>query len=119
MSAQYPVLKTGAVAQYPLQSTTRFNTTVLRYLDGSEQRFRAGGNALMAWEIWVQKLDEKELSDINAFHAALRGSAQTFTFADPWTGLSYSNCRITDECWSTGMDVASSSTAIHIIQEQD
>ena len=37
---EFPKLKTGAVAQYPAQRTTRYSTHVMRFMDGSEQRYR-------------------------------------------------------------------------------
>ena len=37
--SEFPPLKTGAVMQYPAQKEARFSTTVVRFTDGSEQRF--------------------------------------------------------------------------------
>lgn len=36
----FPTLKTGATLQYPAQRATAFSTDVVRFVDGSEQRFR-------------------------------------------------------------------------------
>ena len=42
MSA-FPKLKTGAVAQYPASRALSQATEVVRFLDGTEQRYRAAG----------------------------------------------------------------------------
>ena len=58
--ANFPALKTGAVAQYGSDRSRQFATQVLRFLDGSEQRFPGYGTALLAWVIRLDLLDESE-----------------------------------------------------------
>ena len=36
----FPTLKTGAVMQYPGKRILQFSTDVVRFLDGTEQRYR-------------------------------------------------------------------------------
>jgi hypothetical protein len=88
----FPTLKTGAVAQYPSDRTRQFSTTVLRFLDGSEQRFRGYGAPLRRWTIRLELLDEVELAVVGTFFEAQGGRAGTFSFADPWDGTVYPNC---------------------------
>jgi hypothetical protein len=38
--ATFPKLKTNAVAQYPASKTARYQNQALRFLDGTEQRYR-------------------------------------------------------------------------------
>ena len=60
--ANFPALKTGAVAQYPSDRTRRYSTQVLRFLDGSEQRFAGFGAPLKRWLIRLELLDDTELA---------------------------------------------------------
>ena len=90
--ASFPTLKTGAVAQYPAERTRQFSTQVLRFLDGSEQRFRRYGSPLRRWTIRLELLDESELAAFGEFFAAQGGRAGTFSFVDPWDGAVYPNC---------------------------
>lgn len=90
--ANFPALKTGAVAQYPLDRTRRFSTQVLRFLDGSEQRFAGFGAPLKRWLIRLELLDEVELAGIEEFFAEQNGRAGTFVFTDPWDGTVHASC---------------------------
>ena len=94
--ADFPTLKTGAIAQYPARRTRQFSTHVLRFLDGSEQRFRSYGSPLKKWAISLTLLDDAELTKIAAFFAAHGGRAGTFSFTDPWDGTLYANCSFED-----------------------
>lgn len=90
--ASFPALKTGAVAQYPSDRTTRFSTQVLRFLDGGEQRFRVFGAPLKKWLIRLELLDDQELAGLEEFFAEQQGQAGTFSFTDPWDGTTHANC---------------------------
>ena len=96
MSA-FPTLKTGAVLQYPAQKEVRFCTSVLRFIDGTEQRFRNYQTPLHRWMIRLDLLDESELHQLREFFRTQEGVAGSFTFTDPWDGTSYENCNIEDE----------------------
>jgi hypothetical protein len=88
----FPVLKTGAVAQYPLQGSIRFRTEAVRFLDGSQQKYRIYGGGLRRWSVKLALLDDQELATLIAF-ADQQGSAP-FAFTDPATGQSVSRCVI-------------------------
>ena len=90
--ATFPTLKTGAVAQYGSDRSRRFSTRVVRFLDGSEQRFQEYGAPLRTWTIRLSLLDEAELTALELFFASQGGRAGTFAFADPWDGTVYANC---------------------------
>lgn len=90
--ANFPTLKTGAVAQYPSDRTRQFSTQVYRFLDGSEQRFPGYRTALHQWIIRLDLLDETELTNLQMFFLSEDGRAGNFTFTDPWDGTTYSNC---------------------------
>jgi phage-related protein len=92
--ANFPALKTGVVAQYGSDRSRKFSTQVLRFLDGSEQRFPGYGTALLAWVIRLDLLDESELSNLEQFFEDEGGRAGTFSFTDPWDGTVYPNCSL-------------------------
>jgi phage-related protein len=90
--ASFPVLKTGVVAQYPTDRQRNVSTQVLRFLDGSEQRFPAYGATLRRWVIQMDLLDEGELANLEAFFESQGGRAGVFSFTDPFDATVYANC---------------------------
>jgi phage-related protein len=92
--SDFPVLKTGAVIQYPAEKATRYSTQVLRFVDGSEQRFRDFDASLRRWTIRLDALDETELCALRNFFRTQRGAAGTFSFTDPWNSNVYDKCSL-------------------------
>ncbi len=90
----FPTLKTGAVAQYPAQRTLNFSTQILRFVDGSEQRFADFGTPLHQWTIQLSRLDEQEMHALQEFCREMAGQAGTFSFTDPWDGTVYPSCSL-------------------------
>ena len=99
--ATFPILKTGALAQYPLVRGVRFSTQSVRFMDGSQQSFRLYGNGLRQWIVKLDQLDETELGAVIAF-VEQQGSL-TFTFSDPVTGETVTPCAIAGEQFTAGM----------------
>ena len=97
--SDFPVLKTGAVTQYPLGRALDFRTRVLRFIDGSEQRFRGSPAGLRRWTIRLDLLNEDEMAAVAQFFELQRGRSGTFRFVDPHDGREYPACRFDqDEC---------------------
>jgi hypothetical protein len=94
MPAQFPVLKTGAVAQYPATNATQFASFVVRFLDGGDQRYRQFPSSLRRWTIKLGMLDEAELNAIEQFFLTQEGRFGTFSFVDPWTQTTFANCSL-------------------------
>jgi len=92
MSA-FPTLKTGAVMQYPAQRAVQFSTDVVQFMDGTEQRFRNYATPLHSWIVKLDLLDEQELHMLREFFLTEVGSAEDFSFTDPWDGTEYPSCR--------------------------
>lgn len=91
----FPTLKTGAAAQYPVDYGVRFSTQAVRFMDGSQQRFRLIGIGLRRWTLKLNMLDEQELGEVIAF-VEQQGSAP-FAFTDPATGAVASTCVISGQ----------------------
>ena len=90
----FPLLKTGAVAQYPVKTTFYYRADIVWFLDGSEQRFRNSPSVLHQWEIDLAKLDEQEIAAIEQFFLLNEGPTLTFAFTDPSSGVAYLNCSV-------------------------
>jgi hypothetical protein len=90
----FPTLKTGAVMQYPCKRMLQFSTDVVRFLDGTEQRYRDYAAVLHRWTIKLDLLDESELAAYDQFFVSNQGSFGTFSFTDPWDGTVYANCSL-------------------------
>ena len=113
--ATFPLLKTGAVAQYPLDRGVRFSTQAVRFMDGSQQRFRLIGTGLRRWTLKLDQLDEQELAAVIAF-VEQQGSA-VFAFTDPVTGDNAATCLISGEQFEAIMNREMSGKTTFVIEE--
>lgn len=117
--ANFPTLKTGAVAQYPANKTFYFRNQILRFLDGTDQRYRDSSGPLHAWELRLNKLGEAEMATIEAFFAENQGSFGTFTFTDPWDGQVYRNCSLaSDSLGLVSTDETQGSVIVKIVENR-
>lgn len=103
----FPNLRTGAITQYPAERSYVFSTQVIRFVDGSEQRFRDYPSPLHRWIVRLDRLDESELNRLREFVRIQDGAAQPFAFTDPQDGMLYPSCRLdgdefTDELLNAG-----------------
>jgi hypothetical protein len=87
----FPVLKTGAVIQYPAERELRFSTQVFEFIDGSEQRFRDYALGLRRWVVRLDLLDPGELQSLISFFDDA-AAVTNFLFTDPWDGVVHPNC---------------------------
>lgn len=116
----FPTLKTGVSLQYPAQHKSQYSTTVLRFLDGSEQRVSNYVAPLHGWIVQLNLLDESELHQFREFFRSLSGSAQNFSFTDPWTGANYPSCSLEDsELAETLVDESNGTTALRVTENRD
>jgi len=99
--ATFPRLKTGAVAQYPLTRRLRVQNQIVRFLDGTDQRYRDSAGRRLEWHIQLSLLDPAEMADIERFFEEAQGAFGSFSFADPWDGQVYGNCSIADDVLQT------------------
>ncbi len=92
--ASFPLLTSGAVTQYPATVTTGQSVQVIRFLDGSDQRYLNQGRPFRQWQIRVDLLNDTELAQIESFFAAQSGDYSAFAFPDPISGTVVPNCRL-------------------------
>jgi Conserved hypothetical protein 2217 (DUF2460) len=117
--AAFPILSTGAVAQYPLARGTNFIVDIVRFLDGSEQRSLTRARAQRRWVIQLSKVTEAELASIEQFFDTNQGNFGSFDFIDPFSGETVRNCRISDPKIITEYLAArNGSTIVSIVENQ-
>ena len=115
--ATFPKLKTTAMAQYPMARRARFQNQTVRFVDGSEQRYRDSAGTRLQWEIQLSELDEGELAAMEEFFLAGQGAFGSFTFTDPWDGQVYDNCSVAaDELAVTTVAELRGSTKLTIVR---
>ena len=93
----FPSLKTGAVVQSPTTRSMQFATSIIQFVDGSEQRFQLYPRQYRRWIISFDLLDEDELQNVRLFVEQTNGAAGRFSFTDPWDGTVYPTCSIEGE----------------------
>lgn len=111
----FPVLNTGAVTQYPLGFGVRYSTQSVRFLDGSQQKYRLIGTGLRRWTVKLDLLAEDELGALIEF-VEQQGSA-AFTFTDPLTGASVPNCVLGGEQFDATISSNMSGQTTVVIEE--
>jgi hypothetical protein len=117
--ATFPILTTGAVAQYPAKYTINYRADVVSFLDGSEQRFRNAPSLLYQWEIDLSQLDEQEIASFQQFFVSNQGASNVFSFNDPWTNITYPNCSlVSDNMNMNYVGLASGKTSVVIRQNR-
>jgi hypothetical protein len=115
--ATFPVLSSGAIAQYPIPLTTGQAAQVIRFLDGSDQRYLAQGKILRSWEIRLDLLNEAEIKRIEEFFSLQQGDYSRFNFPDPFTAIDVPNCRLGSAgLVSDYLDLDASSTSLWVVE---
>ncbi len=90
--AQFPKLKTGAIAQYPTAKEYRFSTVTQSFVDGTEQRYRDFRGSRQRWVVKLSQLDVSEIAELLEFFRTQQGRLGEFDFEDPWTQTVVSKC---------------------------
>jgi len=117
--AEFPVLKTGALAQDGLECGFRTRTRMLRYVDGGQQAVKTR-RTRKRWAVRLERLDERELALVSELVEEVRGGTNTFAFTDPRTGLRHETCRIEGgdfEAYLAGL--GDGRTELKIVEEID
>ena len=100
--ATFPMLlKTGAIAQYPLSRVSSVATQAVQFLDGSQQTYQLSGAGLRSWSLNLDLLDETELAAIVAFAEQI--GTGTFSFTNPVTGETAAKCVLSGEQLETSL----------------
>ncbi len=88
----FPTLSTGAVAQYPLPVSYTSPVEIVRFIDGTDQRYLSRGQTLRSWHVQLSFVNEDEIRQIERFFESLQGQYALFAFPDPYSGQIVLNC---------------------------
>lgn len=113
--ANFPLLSSGVVTQYPTGVSNGQAAQTIRFLDGSDQRYLTQGTMFRQWQIRLDLLNESELAQLEAFFVAQQGDFSTFVFPDPISGTNVANCRLAAPGLVSayvGVDVGSTSLVV-------
>jgi Conserved hypothetical protein 2217 (DUF2460) len=93
----FPLLKTGAVTQYPASVIQQYGTDLVVFLDGTEQRSRRLPGPAKRWAIDLSQLDDDEMRRVEEFFLSQAGSYGSFSFTDPWSGTASGDCSFAED----------------------
>lgn len=115
MADTLPALKTGAPAQYPSSKSVSYSSYVVKFLDGSDQRYRNYSVPLTQWSFPLAMLDDSEMTLLGQFFAGQQGQYGSFSLYDPWTQTEHASCSFSqDTITNTLKEEAAGSTEIAI-----
>jgi len=93
----FPTALTSLAFQYPAARSLTVSTSVLTFLDGSEQRYQLSGSPLRTWTIRPALLAETILEQLMTFFELAGGSAGSFSFTDPLDQKEYPQCHFKED----------------------
>lgn len=111
----FPVLSTGAVAQYPLEYLVQHRTQAVAFLSGASQRYRVQGQPRRRWVIRLDLLSDSELAALITFTE--QQGTEPFAFSDPVTGANALKCVIGRESFRISGESESNGKASVTIEE--
>jgi hypothetical protein len=118
--ATFPNVKSGTARAVPLRSGLSIKrarpTDVLRYIDGSEQRWKTGP-ALSSFALVFSAINGYDLSNIRAFWLSCQGAKDT-TWSLTLEGTTYQNCAFDDDRFqpTDGTKPGTFSLTLNIVQ---
>jgi hypothetical protein len=113
----FPLLSSGAVAQYSLPVVTGQAVQTIRFLDGADQRYLIQGRTFRQWEIQLTLLKDSEIAQLQTFFDEQQGDYGLFDFPDPISGETISNCRfLIPEMTCSYEGVGASSTILYVTE---
>ena len=92
--SELPKLKTGSAMQYPSTRGLGRRVRILRFVDGTEQRFPLDGKAHGQWRMSFRQLDDTERRELERFVEESAASGSVISIVDPWDGRRHDQCRL-------------------------
>jgi hypothetical protein len=102
----FPQLRSGAVAQLPLQRSETYRTLRNLLSDGRDVRMTDGGFATVGWTLKFSDLTADEAQALQSLFQSAGGRLATFTFVDPSANLLCWSDDLTNACWSKDPQLA-------------
>ncbi|MBI4893441.1 MAG: hypothetical protein HY821_22660, partial [Acidobacteria bacterium] len=98
----YPILKSGAAAQYPLSRRTRHHIVSTETPGGHVKRIQGGRTPEMGWTIRYEDLTDAEAGALEALYGASGGGLNSFRFVDPLANLLRLSDDLLGGVWNQG-----------------
>jgi hypothetical protein len=117
MPGTFPTLRTGAIAQYPLERNATILVQTHSFLDFTRQAYRDLATSKKAWTIALDLLDASEIASLKAFFEQQQGRYGTFTFVDPWDSSSHANCSFSNDQFTQQQHIETQNRATLTIYE--
>ena len=96
----FPQLRSGAVAQLPLQRAENYRTLRNALSDGKDIRMSDGGFANVGWTLKFSDLTADEAQALRSLFLSAEGRFNTFIFVDPSANLLCWSEDLTQPSWS-------------------
>ena len=90
---------------------------VIRFMDGSDQRYLTRGKPLRRWLIKLDELTEAELGQLEQFFESAQGNFGSFEFPDPFSGANIPNCRVANPYLLTEYAATGSGSVALMVEE--
>ncbi|MGB9604885.1 MAG: DUF2460 domain-containing protein [Bryobacteraceae bacterium] len=74
-----------------------YRNEVLRFLDGSEQRYRQARGPLKQWVLNFGAIEDEEARRLVNFFEGQQGRVGSFAFEDPWEKTTNPNCSLVND----------------------
>jgi hypothetical protein len=94
-----------------------YNVEVIRFMDGSDQRYLTRGKPLRCWLIKLDQLTEAELGQLEQFFESAQGNFGSFEFPDPFSGANIPNCRVANPYLLTEYAATGSGSVALMVEE--
>ncbi len=115
--ASFPLLSSGAISQYPTEIYRGQSIGVIRFLDGSDQRYVQTARRLRRWRIDLTLLSNEEICALETFFGEQKGMFSPFTFKDPASNTQVQNCRLANTALTTEyLGLNANSTSFWIVE---
>lgn len=92
MSASFPILNTGVVAQYSTRRAIGSRVAWSAFLGEASRSQTLTNKGIKAWQLKYTNLAPEEAFAIRQLFESSAGGGD-FSFPDPWTGQSIDHCR--------------------------
>lgn len=96
----FPQLRSGAVAQLPLQRSETYRTLRNVLSDGTDVQMSDAGFAIAGWVLKFVDLTAVEAQALQSLFQSVQGRLSTFTFVDPSANLLCWSGDLTQAIWS-------------------
>lgn len=107
----FPQLRSGALAQLPLQRTESYRTLQNILPDGSSVFMADGGFANIAWDLKFSGLSANEAQALQSLFESAAGRLKAFTFVDPSANLLLWSTDLTQAVWNKDPELALTTAA--------